>query len=84
MLGIVVASLLFCLAHSVIADFRHPTPGKFGYAALAFGMGMVLGLLYERFGIAASMAAHAAFDMAALLIIRPLLPTFHTTITTPA
>ncbi len=61
------------LAHAVIADFRHPTPGKLGYAALAFAMGLVLGLLYERLGIAASMGAHFAFDATALLLARPIL-----------
>jgi CAAX protease family protein len=72
--GIVVASLLFTLAHSLIADFRHPTPGKLAYAALAFGMGILLGVLYDQLGIAASMGAHFAFDTTALLLIRPLLP----------
>jgi hypothetical protein len=33
-----------------------------------------LGLLYDRLGIAASMAGHFAFDTAALILIRPLLP----------
>lgn len=72
--GIVIASILFTLAHSVIADFRHPTPGKVAYAALALGMGLLLGLLYDRVGIAASIGAHVAFDTAALIMIRPLLP----------
>lgn len=72
--GIVVASLLFTLAHAAIADFRHPTPGKIAYAALAFAMGLVLGFEYEHFGIAASMATHFAFDTTALAIVRPLLP----------
>jgi membrane protease YdiL (CAAX protease family) len=72
--GIVIASILFMLAHSLIADFRHPTPGKVAYALLAFSMGLVLGVLYDRVGIAASMGAHFAFDTVALLLIRPLLP----------
>jgi hypothetical protein len=38
-------------------------------------MGIVLGLEYERLGMAASMATHFAFvDPTALLLIRPLLP----------
>jgi hypothetical protein len=72
--GIAVASVLFMLAHSLIADLRHPTPGKVAYALLALCMGLVLGLLYDRLGIAASMAAHFAFDTVALILIRPLLP----------
>lgn len=72
--GIVISSLLFTLAHAVIADFRRPTPGKVAYAALAFGMGVVLGLEYEHLGIAASMATHFAFDATALTMVRPLLP----------
>ena len=72
--GIVVASILFMLAHSIIADFRHPSAGKFAYAALAFGMGLVLGVAYDRFGIAASMGIHFAFDAVTLVLIRPLLP----------
>ena len=73
--GIVVSSLLFMLAHSLIADFRHPTIGKAAYAVLAFTMGLLLGVMYDRLGIAASMGTHFAFDTAALLVIRPLLPT---------
>jgi CAAX protease family protein len=72
--GIVVAAVLFTLAHALIADFRHPTPGKAAYAGLALGMGILLGLLYERFGIAGSMGAHFAFDTTALILVRPLLP----------
>ena len=70
--GIVVASILFMLAHSIIADFRHPTPGKLAYAVLAFGMGLVVA--YDRLGIAGSMGIHFAFDTTTLLLIRPLLP----------
>ena len=73
-LGIVIASFLFTLAHAVIADFSHPTPAKLAYAALAFGMGIFLGLEFEHLGIAASMATHFAFDTTALFLIRPLLP----------
>jgi uncharacterized protein len=72
--GIVVASILFMLAHSVIADFRHPSAGKLAYAALALGMGLILGVAYDRLGIAASMGIHFAFDTATLILIRPLLP----------
>lgn len=71
--GILVAAILFTLAHSAIADLRHVTPGKLGYVALAFGMGLLLGILYDRVGIAASMGTHAAFDFMALMVIRPLL-----------
>ncbi len=72
--GILVAAVLFMTAHAAIADFMHPTPGKLAYAALAFGMGIVLGLEYANLGIAASMATHFSFDTTALLLIRPLLP----------
>jgi uncharacterized protein len=72
--GIVVASILFMLAHSIIADFRHPSAGKFAYAALAFGMGLLLGVAYDRLGIAASMGIHFAFDTVTLILIRPLRP----------
>ena len=41
--GIVVASLSFMLAHSLIADFRHPTLGKAAYALLALAMAFLLG-----------------------------------------
>lgn len=71
--GIVVASLLFTAAHAAIADFRHPTPSKLAYAALALAMGMVLGGLFAQLGIVASMSAHFAFDKTALLLVRPLL-----------
>lgn len=72
--GIIVAAILFTLAHSLIADFRQPTPGKVAYALLAFSMGLVLSVLYDQVGIAASMGAHFAFDTVALLLIRPSLP----------
>jgi membrane protease YdiL (CAAX protease family) len=70
----VVASVLFMLAHSLIADFRHPTAGKAAYAVLALAMGLLLGVLYDRLGIVASMGTHFALDTAALTLIRPLLP----------
>jgi membrane protease YdiL (CAAX protease family) len=70
----VVASVLFMLAHSLIADFRHPTAGKAAYAVLALAMGLLLGVLYDRLGIVASMGTHFALDTAALILIRPLLP----------
>jgi membrane protease YdiL (CAAX protease family) len=70
-----VASLLFMIAHAAIADFRHPSPGKLLYAVLALGMGVFLGLEYQRLGIAASMATHFAFDTTSLIFVRPLLPT---------
>jgi membrane protease YdiL (CAAX protease family) len=59
---------------AAIADFRHPSAGKMADDSLAFGVGLLLGLEYEHLGIAASMAAHFAFDLTALLCIRPLLP----------
>jgi membrane protease YdiL (CAAX protease family) len=82
--GIIVAWLLFMAAHALIADFRHPTPGKVAYAALAVAMGLVLGLLYERAGIAASMACHAAFDATALFVARPLLAAARNEVLAPA
>jgi membrane protease YdiL (CAAX protease family) len=72
--GILIAALLFTIAHAAIADLRHPSAGKPAYALLALGMGMVLGVEYDRLGIAASMATHFAFDTTALVLIRPLLP----------
>ena len=73
--GIWIAALLFTVVHAAIADYRHPTLGKLAYAALAFGMGVLLGIEYDHLGIAASMATHFAFDTTALTLIRPLLPT---------
>ncbi|HEU6440643.1 MAG TPA: hypothetical protein VFC12_09450 [Terriglobales bacterium] len=69
-----VAASLFTIAHAGIADFRHPSVGKLAYALLAFGMGMLLGVEYDRLGIAALMATHFEFDTTALVLIRPLLP----------
>jgi hypothetical protein len=37
--GILIAALLFTIAHAAIADFRHPSAGKLAYALLALGMG---------------------------------------------
>jgi membrane protease YdiL (CAAX protease family) len=78
--GIVIAAVLFTVAHAPIADLRHLTPGKLAYVGLALGMGLLLGLLYDRFGIAASVGAHAAFDTAVLLWVRPLLPDVPTSV----
>jgi membrane protease YdiL (CAAX protease family) len=73
LIGIVLASLLFTLAHAPIAHFEKPTVPKFGYALFAFGMGLVLGLLYGQAGIVAAVVAHASFDTTLYLMIRPLM-----------
>ncbi len=72
--GIGLASLLFMAAHIGVADWRHPTPRKAAYAALVFGMGLLLGWLFDNYGIACSMATHFAFDTTALYLVRPLFP----------
>jgi membrane protease YdiL (CAAX protease family) len=74
LLGIVVASLLFTLAHAPIAHFEKPSVGKFGYAVFAFAMGLVLGLLYGQAGIVAAIAAHSSFDTTFYVMIRPIVP----------
>jgi membrane protease YdiL (CAAX protease family) len=76
LLGIVLASLLFTLAHAPIAQFEKPTAGKLGYALFAFGMGLVLGVLYGQAGIVAAVVAHASFDTTFYLMIRPLVPSW--------
>ena len=72
-LGIAIAAVLFTAAHVPIADLRHLTPGKLSYVALALGMGLLLGFLYDVAGLAASMGAHAAFDATLLIVIAPLI-----------
>lgn len=73
MAGLVIAAIFFTAAHSLIGDFRHLSFEKVAYIVFALMIGLLLGLLYERFGIAASMGLHAAFDAVFLLGIRSFL-----------
>jgi len=65
-IGVLLASLLFGLAHG-------PTRSLMGLAAWAFSMGLGLGWLYRWSGtLMLPMLVHALYDLAALLYVRRL------------
>ncbi len=59
--GLVAAAALFALLH-VVPDRR-----LWPWPVMAFGMGLVFGMLFERWGYPAAAAAHAAVNAAGLL-----------------
>ena len=73
-LGIITASLLFGLAHSGTARLNKGlSAGKIGYMLATVVAGYLLGVLYVKIGLLASMSAHAGFDIAMLLLLAPAL-----------
>lgn len=75
-LGIWIASALFMLAHAGTARLGEGvTPGRLLYLAIALVIGLLLGLAFQRYGLAVTVSAHAAFDAVMLLGLRPLIGT---------
>lgn len=71
-LGLFWASVLFGLAHSGTARLHEGVGlGKIAYLLITVVAGVLLGMLYQRVGLLASMVAHAAFDIAILLVMAP-------------
>jgi membrane protease YdiL (CAAX protease family) len=63
LLGIGWTSLVFALLHSAVPR----TWARAGFALYVFGVSLALGVLYEQRGLAAVMAAHAAFNLVFLV-----------------
>lgn len=63
LLGIGWTSFVFALLHTGVPRSR--SLAAFGLYVFAMSLG--LGVLYERYGLAAAMAAHAAFDLVFLV-----------------
>jgi len=59
--GLVAAAALFAVLHIVPDRRLWPWP------VMAFGMGLVFGLLFERWGYPAAAAAHAAVNAVGLI-----------------
>ena len=70
-LGLWVTSLLFALAHTGAGLLD---PAKLAFAAFVFAMGLLLGILYEQFGLVAAIVTHAVYDLIFLLAVKKLLP----------
>ena len=75
-IGLFWASILFGLAHSGTARLHKGVgPGKIAYLLSAVVAGVLLGFMYQRVGLLASISAHAAFDIAILLVLAPAIAT---------
>jgi membrane protease YdiL (CAAX protease family) len=70
LLGLAWTSLAFALLHTGIPR----SPALAAFALYTFAMGLGLGAFYERCGLAAAMAAHAAFDFVFLVWSAHALP----------
>jgi membrane protease YdiL (CAAX protease family) len=71
-IGIGWASALFGLAHSGTARLHEGfSIGKIVYLLVTMVAGVLLGWCYQRVGLLASASAHAAFDVALLLLLAP-------------
>ena len=75
LLGIGLTSLVFSIVHWNYAALRGPgaAPVRSALAfATIFGIGVALGVLCERAGLAAAIAAHTIYDMIVLFVYRTL------------
>jgi membrane protease YdiL (CAAX protease family) len=73
-LGIIAASLLFGLTHSGTARLNEGVSvGKLTYVLGTMVAGYLLGILYVKVGLLASISAHAGFDIAILMVLAPAL-----------
>jgi membrane protease YdiL (CAAX protease family) len=71
-IGLSWASILFGLAHSGTARLHEGFGiGKLAYLLATVAAGVLLGLLYQKVGLLASMSAHGSFDIAILLVLAP-------------
>jgi membrane protease YdiL (CAAX protease family) len=71
-IGLFWGSVLFGLAHSGTARLHEGLSArKMLYLLVTVVAGVLLGLLYQNAGLLASMSAHAAFDIAILLVVAP-------------
>lgn len=67
-IGLVPAAVLFAVLHLV------PDRRLWMWPVIALGLGLVLGLLFQRFGYPAAAAAHVTINLLALLRLRSGVP----------
>lgn len=75
LLGLWAASLLFAVVHVNYASLRGPGASRLlSLLALStvFVLGLCLGIVFERLGLAAAIATHATYDMLVLFAYRSL------------
>ena len=74
LIGIVPASILFTLVHLNLGSGEDGTKPDIAMAVLSvgvvFGASILLGALFDEFGLAASIAGHIVYDMIVLLALR--------------
>lgn len=68
-LGLWLTSIIFALGHTGISL----KPAKLAFAAFVFAMGLLLGTIYERYGLIAAIIFHAIYDLIFLLVVKRFL-----------
>ena len=66
LIGLWLASLVFALAHIGMVPRDRP---QLMFTAFVFGMGLVLGIVFDTIGLVAAIAAHAVYDAIVLLVV---------------
>lgn len=75
LLGVWIVSLLFLLTHVPVYRFRKLDGATLAQAASVFAGSVVLGFVFDRVGLLASMLVHMWIDIVGLLIVRRALQT---------
>jgi uncharacterized protein len=68
-LGLWLTALIFALGHTGISL----KPAKLAFAGFVFAMGLLLGTIYERYGLIAAIVLHAVYDLIFLLAVKRFL-----------
>jgi membrane protease YdiL (CAAX protease family) len=72
-LGIWIASILFMLAHAQYWAVPPINRGKIIFALIAFGMGLLLGVIYLRIGLITAIAVHSLIDITGFIAIKKII-----------
>jgi uncharacterized protein len=72
LVGIWAAAALFALAEALAGRFGLFSGGRLANSLIALAMGLVLGLLYQHFGLAAAVIAHVGFRVIFLALVAPV------------
>ena len=75
LLGVWIVSLLFLVTHVPVYRFRKLDGATLAQAASVFVGSVVLGFVFQRVGLLASMLVHAWIDIVGLMIVRRALQT---------
>ncbi len=73
LVGVLAAGALFALLELLSRQFPLFGTARPGSALLALALGIAFGLLYQRFGLAAALVAHAGFRVIFLALTQPAL-----------